>query len=247
MANEKIIAVWGPPHSGKTTFAMKFAQSLYETSKRTVIVIFTDIITPALPVIFPNNKSSDLYSAGTVLSKIDIYSSDVVSNLVTFKERMNLGFLGYRNGENKYSFPEYSEEKAISLYTVLSEIADYIVVDCMTNPNDSVLTDVAMRNAGTMIKLCTPDLSCLSFYRSQGSVMLSGGYFSERQFQIMNIPDADLVMLSTDAGAHLGRIEVQIPFSQMLREQYLEGNLCMPTHDRKYIKAIRAVVEMVRR
>ena len=30
---EKIITVWGSPHSGKTTFAFKLAQSLYERSR----------------------------------------------------------------------------------------------------------------------------------------------------------------------------------------------------------------------
>jgi len=36
---EKIITVWGPPHSGKTTFALKMAETLYEKSKSTVIVL----------------------------------------------------------------------------------------------------------------------------------------------------------------------------------------------------------------
>lgn len=246
-ANDKILAVWGPPHSGKTTFAVKLAQRLYEESRATVIVLFTDIITPTLPVIFPNHKTSDLYSIGTVLSKTDIYPDDVVSNIVTFKERMNLGFLGYLAGENRYSYPEYTLGKAEALFNVLSEIADYIIVDCMTTPEISTLTKAAMQNAGTLIKLCTPDLSCLSFYRSQAPLMMSNGCFPEKQYHIMNIPSADVAMLSSDIGEHLGQIDIEIPFSSEIRKQYLEGKLCSPALNRKYMRAIKNAVGMVRR
>ena len=57
---EKIITVWGSPHSGKTTFAFKLAQSLYERSRATVIVLFCDITTPTLPILFPNHKATEL-------------------------------------------------------------------------------------------------------------------------------------------------------------------------------------------
>lgn len=243
---EKIITVWGSPHSGKTTFALKLAEALYEKTKATVIVLFCDITTPTLPILFPNHKASDLYSIGSVLSKTDIFANDVVSNLITLKERMNLGFLGYRNKENHFQFPEYTEEKVGELFRALREVADYIVVDCETNPQNSVLTDYTMKHADVMCKLATPDLSCLSFYQSQNGVMIAGGYYPPEQLLIMNIPSDDLTMLSTDTGAHLGKVDLVVPYSQALREQYLEGKLVMPTHDKRYMQAIRAAVEAVR-
>ena len=108
---EKIITVWGSPHSGKTTFALKLAEALYEKTKATVITLFCDLTTPTLPILFPNHKANELYSIGNVLSKTDIFANDVVSNLITLKERMNLGFLGYRSRENRFSFPEYTADK----------------------------------------------------------------------------------------------------------------------------------------
>ena len=243
---EKIITVWGSPHSGKTTFAFKLAQSLYERSRATVIVLFCDITTPTLPILFPNHKATELYSIGTVLSKTDIFANDVVSNLITLKERMNLGFLGYRNRENRFSFPEYKAEKVGELFRALREVADYIIVDCETNPQNSVLTDYALKQATIMCKLVTPDLSCLSFYQSQNAVMMAGGYYPTKQLLVMNIPSDDLTMLSTDTGTHLGKIDLIVPYSQTLREQYLEGTLVMPTHDKKYMQAIKTAVEAVR-
>ena len=81
-------------------------------------------------------------------------------------------------------------------------------------------------------------LNLLLDFRSQ--------YYPDRQMLVMNVPSADLTMLSTDAGAHLGKIDLVVPFSQTLRNQYLEGTLVMPTHDRKYMHAIKAAVGAVR-
>ncbi len=246
MPNQRLIAVWGSPHSGKTVFATKFAECLYKESRGTVILLYTDILTPSLSVLFPNAKNADLYSVGTVLSKTDIYANDVVSNLVTVKERMNLGYMGYRNGENKFSFPTYTEAKAENLLTVLCELADYVVVDCMSNPENSILTETVMKQARTMLKICTPDIACMSFEQSQTQVMLSRGIIPARQLSVMNIPDADLGMLSGDAGSHLGKMVQVIPYSQVLKSQYLEGSLTVPTKDRKYMQAVMNVVKAVR-
>ena len=243
---EKIITVWGSPHSGKTVFSVKLAESLYEKSRATVIVLFCDVTTPTLPVLFPNRKASELYSVGAVLSKVDIFASDVVSHLITLKERMNLGFLGFKNRDNRFRFPEYNGDKVEALFRALSEVADYIVVDCETNPQGSMLTDYAMKHADLLCKLATPDLASLSFYQSQNDVMRTGGYYPTEQLAVMNIPSDDLTMLSADTGAHLGKVDLVVPFSQALREQYLEGKLMLPTHDRRYMQAIRTAVEAVR-
>ena len=101
----KLIAVWGSPGSGKTTFSVKLAEALYNRSrgKSAVIVVFTDIITPTIPIIFPNFRSEDVFSVGSILSKPDFFADDVVSNMVMTKDRMNLGYLGYKDSENHHS------------------------------------------------------------------------------------------------------------------------------------------------
>ena len=74
----KLIAVWGTPDSGKTTFATKFARSIYEEYQSTVIVVYADNETPTLPVIFPNYKKEDMFSVGAALAKTDVTQEDVV-------------------------------------------------------------------------------------------------------------------------------------------------------------------------
>ena len=62
MTMAKSIAVWGAPNSGKTTFATKLARAIYDEYQSTVIVVYADMETPALPVVFPNYKKEDLFS-----------------------------------------------------------------------------------------------------------------------------------------------------------------------------------------
>ena len=69
MAEGKIIAVWGSPNSGKTTFATKLAASIYSSFESTVITLFCDLETPVLPVLFPFHKPEELGSVGVPLSK----------------------------------------------------------------------------------------------------------------------------------------------------------------------------------
>ena len=100
----KLIAVWGTPDSGKTTFATKLARSIYEEYQSTVIVVYADNETPALPVVFSNYKKEDMFSVGAALAKTDVTQEDVVKQLVTVKDKQNFGFLGFTDGENRFIY-----------------------------------------------------------------------------------------------------------------------------------------------
>ena len=86
----------------------------------------------------------------------------------------------------------------------------------------------------------------MSFYQSQIPVLMSQGIIPERQLGVMNIVDADFGMLSGDVSGYLGRMITTVPYSPVLKEQYLEGTLTMPTKDRKYMQALLSVVKAVR-
>ena len=100
----KLIAVWGTPQSGKTTFTVKLANALNLGGKgksiHSAIAVFPDITTPVVPTVFPNKKDEELYSLGSVLQKPDLTRNLVVSNTIFVKDRSNLGFLGYTAKEN---------------------------------------------------------------------------------------------------------------------------------------------------
>ena len=243
----KLVAVWGCPGSGKTTVSVKLAEALYARTKSgaAIVVVFADHVTPVIPTVFPNYRSEEVYSIGTVLSKPDLFPDDVVSNLVTVKGRMNMGYIGFKDGENRFTYPEYTKEKVESFYRALRAVADYIIVDCMTMPEQSLLTEVALENAEQMIRLSVPDLKCLSFNISQTPIFMANGYLPENHIQVMNVTNQEFAMPVSDTRAHLGNIRYTIPFSSFIREQYMEGCLYEPTKDRKIAGAMKEIIERV--
>lgn len=80
----KIIAVWGSPHSGKTTFATKLATAIYSSFESTVITLYTDLQTPMIPVLFPFDKPEDLGSIGYPLSRTEVEQSDIINNTASY-------------------------------------------------------------------------------------------------------------------------------------------------------------------
>ena len=101
----KLIAVWGSPNSGKTSFTVKLASAVYERYNSTVLALCCDDTTPALPCLFPGFKSDELYSVGAPLSQTEITQQAVIDSIVTRKGKVNLGYLGYKDGENRYTYP----------------------------------------------------------------------------------------------------------------------------------------------
>lgn len=140
----KIIAVWGSPHSGKTTFATKLATAIYSSFESTVITLYTDLQTPMIPVLFPFDKTEDLGSVGYPLSRTEVEQSDIINNLVTVKEMQNFGFLGYRTGENRYTYPKFGKAKAEDLLNALCKLADYVIVDCTSDLEGNTLAQTAI-------------------------------------------------------------------------------------------------------
>ena len=165
--------------------------------------------------------------------------------MVMTKDRMNLGYLGYKDSENHHSFPEYTDKKAKYLYDVLVGIADYVIVDCMSLPDSNFLTSVALENADQIIRLSTPDLKCLSFQMSQQKIFASHGYLRENDVAVMNIPREEFNLAAADARLHLGKIAFTIPYCSMLTEQYMEGNLYEPLKDKKFMQTIKTIAEKV--
>ncbi len=147
----KIIAVWGTPNSGKTAFTMKLAGHLYEMGRRRqtkVVAVLTDVIAPSMPVVFPLYRSEDIYSLGELLAKTTITADDIFSYTTLLRGRENFGVLGYRDKENAHSHPAYTGEKALSFLNILAANTDYVLVDCMSEPEDSTVSYDANGGSG---------------------------------------------------------------------------------------------------
>jgi len=245
----KMIAVWGTPNSGKTAFSMKLAESLYRSGRRKqvkVVVVLTDVTAPSMPVVFPMYRSDDIYSLGDLLAKTTITADDIFSYTTLIKGKENFGVIGYKENENNHSHPEYNQEKAKSFLNILAANTDYAIIDCMTNPADSILSETALLEADKSIRLTTPDLKCLSYDMSQSKHFMSIGYMPQTQITVINTPVQAFAMPVSDVRGHLGKISFTLPFSSALAEQSLEGTVSEELKDRHFMQVVGMIAEKVK-
>lgn len=240
----KTIAVWGSPNSGKTTFATKLALAIYEKYQSTVIVLYADNETPVLPVVFPNYRKEEIFSVGAVLAKTEITREDVIQQLVTVKQKQNFGFLGFADGENRYSYPSFDESKVRALLSVLSALADFVIIDCTSNLKNPI-SKVAVKEADEVIRLASPDLKSVSYFFSQLSVYSDPAYRITQQIQGINVPDADLYVAVDEIKSRILDPRFVIPYSRAVKQQMLDGQLSEPVKDKRFNAKFYAIAEKI--
>lgn len=237
----KLIAVCGSPESGKTTLALKLAQELYYSMKTSVLFLSVDLTVPVMGYIFPHCKESDLYSIGKTLDKTDIYREDVMKQIVTVKTMMNFGYLGFKAGENKYSYPRPTEDKVLELFRCMSEIADYVVIDCVSD-NEDFISTLARREADVVIQAITPDLKCMTYFASNGDAYLG---CADKTAIVMNTTEKDLYLPFDEVKNHFKKVQFVLPYSYALKQQTITGTLSERLADRKYREVISKLAKAV--
>ena len=240
----KTIAIWGSPHSGKTTFATKLARSIYEEYQSTVIILYTDMETPTLPVIFPNEKSENMTSVGKALAELEVTQDNLVKQIMTVKGKVNLGFLGFKDGENKYTYPKFEESKVLAMFSVLDSLCDYVIVDCTSNLGNPIAR-VAIKCADQVIRLASPELSSISYFSSQLPLYGDPMFRLEEHVTGLNVPNEDLYMPIEDAKKRISDVRFTVPFSRDVKQQMLDGRLYFKVADKKFNEKFKAIVEKV--
>ena len=150
----------------------------------------------------------------------------------------NFGFLGYKAGENKYSYPRPTEDKIISLLNCLKQLADYIVVDC----SKDIISSMAVAESDTVIQMITPDLKCLTYYISNKDKYLA---LENKTVKIINIKDRDIYLPVNDIREHFNGAGFILPYSQPVKQQCITGTLSEKLTDSKYNAIISGVVKAV--
>ena len=238
----KVIVIHGSPESGKTTFAVKLAKAIYEQNDASVICLFTNDQTPDLPVLFPNSRREELPSVGELLSKTEITPNEVLAHLVTPSKMKYMGFLGYADGENRYSFPEVMPEKAKNVVETAASIADYVIADCSHNLN-ATLNRAIIQTAGSIIRLCSPTLKSVSFFASQ--LPLYDGLLGDPERSLVGLVENTPYAPMRDAVHHFQDAGFVLPYCETLREQMTSGGLLLPIGDKKWNGVMNAVAGAV--
>lgn len=225
----KIIAVSGPPCSGKTTVSVKLAQEIHAATKSRVIYFSPDMLIPTLGVLFPTEKKESLRSIGSVLDRIPLTEDDILSVMATTKGTDNLGYLGYRSGEHPYTYPTLTENKALELLTSLKGCSDYLIIDCERN-RDDLISILARSIADHVVYVHNPDIRSLLYYATEP--------MSPSTVKVLNILEEGVFLPIQEAKIHFGKFPHTFTYSKAVREQMLEGEMTKYVRDAGYRAAM---------
>lgn len=235
-----LIAVWGSPNSGKTTLTVKLGQFFSKQTDETVYTVFADDTTPALPIIFPSKKADDMFSLGVPLSKVNIETRDIVANTVIAKGYENLGFLGYTDGENRFSYAYSDEEKCEHFLNILKSMCEVVIVDCSSVPN--TFSKAAMAMADKVVRVVSPELKSIGFFSSQLPLMGDPSYQRNNHIIVVSEPKSDVFLPSDDVRSYIGgKSSLKISYCRELQVQSANGELLDKIRDKKFNNQLRAV------
>lgn len=231
----KLIAVCGAPHAGKTVLALRLSMEINSESKQPTAMISPDVVVPTLGLFFPHHKENTLYSIGAALDRPDVNKADILASMNFVKGWDNLSILGYKTGENRYSYSVPTQDRAMNLLRELGGIVSYMIVDC-TNAADDVLSIYAREHADQIISVIAPDLP---------SVIYHTGVNTGNSLRVMNITDNDVILPVSEIKAHFGDFGFTVPYSHALRQQWVTGTLTGKVNDSRYQKVVRSIAKAV--
>lgn len=239
----KFIAVWGSPNSGKTTLSMQLANYLSKKKGYQTIVVSADYETPALPYLFPMRSNKELASFGDVLNNVNIVSEDILENMIVPKGNENLGILGFKDRENRFSYETFTAETIGLIYTELRKITDYVIIDCTSNLEHNLIANIGCQLSDKGIRLRTPDMKSLSWFGSQMEIYDSQHYNVSNQIEVLNVND--MAVNPTVLEAKTDNTKVTLPYARDLRVKMQEGSLTDLTSSQKYIKEMRKILNEI--
>ena len=111
-------------------------------------------------------KTATRDAYGKALAELEVTQDKLVPQIMTVKGKVNLGFLGFKDGENKYTYPKFEEGKVHAMFSLLDSLCDYVIVDCTSNLGNPIAR-VAVKCADQVIRLAAPELSSISYFSSQ--------------------------------------------------------------------------------
>ncbi len=214
----KIICTWGSDETGKTIFATKLANEL--SKKGSVILVYTDTITPLMENIFDLEESESL---GRLLEKEIITQEEILKYSNTLKKNDNLCVLGYKQGENFRTYATYTKERANELVINLSHIVDYLIIDVPSNFHTNELAKAGMKLADYKMRFCGGTFKDINYFKSAIPILSSPSYNLDKDIVVLSkIDDTTPKNLIS---SYYGKIDYTLYSIPELHQQFIEGKL----------------------
>lgn len=239
----KIIAIWGNPGSGKTTFACLLAKRLTR-DKSKAIIVSPDSATPILPVLFPNENIEKSMSLGNVLSAVEIDNALVASKVVLYKPYPFVGVMGYSAGETPLSYPDTDYAKVLEFIFAASSLVDYLILDC-TSSVVSAFTPAALEAADTVIGILAPNLFGIHYFRAHQPLLADPRFKLDEQITLAG--KARPFQAIEEMGHLIGGFDGYLPYNKEIERSATCGELFTILNNcgQKYTAALETVVKAV--
>ena len=244
MKNNKIIATWGNPNSGKTSLSIKIANELIKKNK-SVILVMAEPYAPAIHTVLPFTETKE-QSLGALMSSVQISQESILKKCIPVPNTKNLSVLSYLHGENIRTYADYGKERILDFFILLKHLADHIVVDCSSQFHHDLLSRGALELSDQVVRLISPDLKAISYY--DASLPLLG----ERKFNVENhikvLSNMKPEMPKDIVGNRFGGIQNELEYSEELQRQVLEARLFESLTDKKsegYNKQLHKLMDVL--
>lgn len=221
MGDIQTLAIWGSPGTGKTTTAVKLALAL-AVRKKNVVVVLCDFIAPAPQTLQPKVPTEGK-SLGDLLSQPSISQDAILSRCIPFGKSPYISLLGYKSGDNAFTYAQYAKERAVDLLTLLRHCADYVLLDVCSIFSHDVLSAVALENADAVLRLCACDLKSMSYFSSSLPLIADSRYSSGRHIKVLSA-----VKPGQDSGEYdntYGGASYTLPYVPELEEQFFAAQM----------------------
>ena len=221
MTQNKIIAIWGNPNSGKTTLSIKLALELEKMGK-SVMVIMADAYTPGISTILPFMDTKDK-SLGEVLSSVEVTQESILKKCMTLEKHKNIALMSYLHSENLRTYADYGKDRTLDFFILMRHLADHIIVDCSSYFHHDLLSRAALELSDQVVRLITPDLKAVSFFDALMPLLSERKFGVEHHLKVLsNVkPQYPKDMVAS----RFGGIGMVLPYTSELENQHLEARI----------------------
>lgn len=160
----RIISVYGPDGSGKTTLSYALADRL-ASQKNLVLIVHTDFSKPVLTERVP--QIQNCISLGQLLMTEDYVN--IEKTFISYPENRNVFVSGIVGNENYASYPPFTPENAKKYIEAVAETFDYVLVDS-TDSIDDTLAIAGLSMADFVIELLAPNIQGVIFQQSYDQI-----------------------------------------------------------------------------
>ena len=244
-----IVSIWGNAGSGKSTFAIKLANSFVRLRKN-VILVDANYVAPQTNIWYPNINLKKDQSLAVLLDN-EIQSAEMVISKIT-KISSRLGIVGYAK-DYAVNMMSSRQDTANAFLTTADdpEICDVIIVDCSTNPLSDIMSFVALNDFPSAERLIalSPDLRGLSWYDANVK-MMEESWNNEGISYTRILNQTHITSPTADMENAIGKVSYYLPYDNEIRKELLTGTLGTEAHRtaaRKYTRVVDSIANDILR